>query len=125
MVALVDSVTSKLPSALHSINHSLNFKLTAVRVNSFNKNRVLVVKDDIRPPDVLRRDVEHIDAAVIIRIPFQFVVVPVLDRGVNNQQFRDGDNKVLRDLVEYLLHPEVGRHDLILEVLHVVDVFNL
>ncbi len=53
----------------------------------------LVVEHDVRPPDVVGGHVQHVDAAVLRRVPLQLVVVPVL------------------------LHPQVRRHDLVLQVL--------
>ena len=54
---------------------------------------LLVVEDDVRSPDVVRRYVKHVDPAILSRVPLELVVSPVL------------------------LHPQVGRHDLVLQVL--------
>ena len=54
---------------------------------------LLVVEDNVRPPDVIGGNVEHVDAAVLLRVPLKLVVVPVL------------------------FHPQVGRHDLVFQVL--------
>ena len=51
--------------------------------------RLLVVQHDVRPPDVIGGNVEHVHAAVLIRVPPHLVVVPEL------------------------LHPEVGGHNLV------------
>ncbi len=39
---------------------------------------LLVVEDDIWEPDVLSRDVQVFDFAVVLRIPLQFVIDPFL-----------------------------------------------
>jgi hypothetical protein len=39
---------------------------------------LLVVEDDVRQPDVLRGHVEFGDAAVLGRIPPEFVILPLL-----------------------------------------------
>ena len=44
---------------------------------------LLVVEDNVGPPNVLRRNVEHVDASVIGRIPLEFVVEPVLHNHPN------------------------------------------
>ena len=54
---------------------------------------LLVVKHDIRSPDVVTGHVELLHPAVLVRVPLQLVVPPEL------------------------LHPQVGRHYLVLEVL--------
>lgn len=54
------------------------FTARARELESETSGPLLVVQHDIRTPDVLRRDVEHIDAAVIRRVPLQLVVVPIL-----------------------------------------------
>ena len=56
--------------------------------------RSLVVEHDVRSPDVVAGHVEHLDPAVLLGVPLQLVVAPVL------------------------LHPQVGRHDLVLQVLN-------
>lgn len=38
----------------------------------------LVVEDNVGPPDMIGWNVEHVDAAVLTRIPRELVVVPVL-----------------------------------------------
>ena len=57
------------------------------------KDILLVVEDDVWQPDVCGGDVETVDAAVLLRVPAELVVVPVL------------------------LYPQVGRHHLLPEVL--------
>ena len=77
MVALVDSVTSKLPSALDADKKgernekvpSCNKTKAKSADKKERKKTALVIEDDIGPPYVLRRDVEHVDSAVIRRIP--------------------------------------------------------
>ena len=54
---------------------------------------LLVIQDDVRPPDVVTGHVELLHPAVLVRVPLQLVVPPEL------------------------LHPQVGRHYLVLEVL--------
>ena len=54
---------------------------------------LLVVEDDVRSPDVVRRYGKHVATAILSRVPLELVVSPVL------------------------LHPQVGRHDLVLQVL--------
>ena len=54
---------------------------------------LLIVQHDVRPPDVVGGHVEHVHSAVFRRIPTHFVVVPKL------------------------LHPQIGGHDLVSEVL--------
>lgn len=49
----------------------------------------LVIEDDVRPPDVIGRNVKHVDSAIFGGIPSHFVVVPEL------------------------LHPQICGHDLI------------
>jgi hypothetical protein len=39
---------------------------------------LLVVEDDVGPPDVVRWDVQHVHASVLFRVPLKFVVVPIL-----------------------------------------------
>ena len=56
---------------------------------------LLVVKNDVRTPDVISRDVEALDSPVLLGVPHQLVVPPEL------------------------LHPQVGRHDLVLQVLQI------
>ena len=58
-----------------------------------NDGGSLVVEDNVWSPDVIRRHVETLDPAILLRLPGQLVVAPVL------------------------LHPQVSRHDLILQVL--------
>ena len=41
---------------------------------------LLVVQDDVWPPDVIRRHVKHVDATILLGVPLQLVVVPVLRR---------------------------------------------
>ena len=80
---------------------------------------LLVVETDVGPPDVIGRHVQHVDAAVLGRLPCQFVIVPVLQKQKSNAVsvvcflfFQP-----VSEIGAHLLHPEVGRHDLILEVL--------
>ena len=54
---------------------------------------LLVVEHDVGPPDVVAGHVELLDASVLQRVPLELVVAPEL------------------------LHPQVGRHDLVLQVL--------
>ena len=54
---------------------------------------LLVVKNDVRTPDMISRDVEALDSPVLLGVPHQLVVPPEL------------------------LHPQVGRHDLVLQIL--------
>ena len=54
---------------------------------------LLVVKDDVRSPDVVTGHVELLHPAILLRVPLELVVPPEL------------------------LHPQVGRHYLVLEVL--------
>ena len=58
----------------------------------------LVVEDNVRSPDVISRHVETLDPPVLLWVPLQLVVAPVL------------------------LHPQVGRHDLVLEVLKTTGI---
>ena len=58
-----------------------------------NDGGSLVVEDNVWSPDVIRRHVETLDPAILLRLPGQLVVAPVL------------------------LHPQVGRHDLVLQIL--------
>lgn len=52
---------------------------------------LLVVQDNIRQPDLLTRNVENIDTAILARIPSKFIIVPFLcrarteDRSVHNR----------------------------------------
>ena len=78
------SVTSKLPSALGG-NESERVVLVY--------NLLLVVEDDVREPDVGGGNMETVPPAVLLGVPAQLVVVPVL------------------------LYPQVGRHHLLTEVL--------
>ena len=54
----------------------------------------LVVKDNVRSPDVIRWNMQHVAPAVLLGIPLQLVVLPEL------------------------FHPQVGGHDLVLQVLN-------
>ena len=56
---------------------------------------LLVVKNDVRSPDVVSWDVEALDSAVLLRIPHQLVIPPEL------------------------LNPQIGCHNLVLQVLKV------
>ena len=47
-------------------------------MSSIKTGHSLVVEDDIRQPDDLRGDVDLSDPAVLLRIPAQLVVVPLL-----------------------------------------------
>ena len=58
---------------------------------------LLVIQDDVRPPDVVTGHVELFDPAVLLGVPLELVVSPEL------------------------LHPQVGRHYLVLEVLQNSD----
>ena len=55
---------------------------------------LLVIQDDVRSPDVVTRHMQHLNSAILLGVPLQLVVAPVL------------------------LHPQVGRHDLVLQVLN-------
>ena len=81
---MVASVTSKLPSALGG-NESERVVLVY--------NLLLVVEDDVREPDVGGGNMETVHPAVLLGVPAQLVVVPVL------------------------LYPQVGRHHLLPQVL--------
>ena len=59
---------------------------------------LLVVKHDIRSPDVVTGHVELLHPTVLVRVPLQLVVPPEL------------------------LHPQVGRHYLVLEVLKTTGI---
>ena len=60
----------------------------------------LVVKDNVRSPDVIRWNMQHVDPAVLLGVPLQLVVTPEL------------------------LHPQVGGHDLVLKILEIVNNEN-
>ena len=53
----------------------------------------LVVEHDVRSPDVVTGHVKHLNPSILLGVPLQLVVTPVL------------------------LHPQVGRHDLVLQIL--------
>ena len=55
---------------------------------------LLVIKHDVREPDVSGGNMETVDPSVLLRVPPQLVVVPVL------------------------LYPQVGRHHLLPQVLN-------
>ena len=59
--------------------------------------RSLVVEDNVRSPDVISGYVETLDPSILLGLPGQLVVAPVL------------------------LHPQVGRHDLVLQILKSVE----
>ena len=61
----------------------------------------LIVKDNVRSPDVVAGYVELFHPAVLVGVPFQLVVPPKL------------------------LHPQVGRHYLVLEVLKTAGILVL
>lgn len=42
------------------------------------QNDLLVVEADVRPPDVIGRNVEHAHLTVLGWLPHEFVVVPIL-----------------------------------------------
>ena len=56
---------------------------------------LLVVENDVRPPDVVSRDVETLDSAVLLGIPHELVIPPEL------------------------LNPQIGCHNLVLQVLKI------
>ena len=56
---------------------------------------LLVVKNDIRSPDVISWDVEALDSPVLLRIPHELVIPPEL------------------------LNPQIGCHNLVLQVLKI------
>lgn len=58
----------------------------------------LVVEHDVRAPDVVRGNVQHLDAPVLRRLPLQFVVVPELRE--NNQEL---ERRLLLCVVELLM----------------------
>ena len=62
---------------------------------------LLVVEHDVRQPDVLAGHVEELDPAVVLRVPGELVVSPLL------------------------LHPHVGRQDLPPHVLGSVDIVDI
>ncbi len=47
---------------------------------SSERNDLLVVEADVRPPDVIGRNVEHAHLTVLGWLPHEFVVVPILLR---------------------------------------------
>ena len=49
---------------------------------------LLVVQDDVWEPDVLRRDVDLRHAAVLVRVPGEFVIAPFLVKKVKKPHFR-------------------------------------
>lgn len=53
---------------------------------------LLVVEDNVRTPYVIGGDVKHFDAAILLGLPLELVVVPGL------------------------LHPQVGGHYLVLQI---------
>ena len=57
---------------------------------------LLVVEDNVWSPDVVSGHMKILDAAILIRVPHQLVVTPVL------------------------LYPQVGGHYLILQILEVL-----
>ena len=75
-VAFVAKVTSKLPSALYNVRpHNI------IPYNrGYTIMDLLIVEDNIGSPDVVARYMKHIHPAVFIRVPLQFVIIPVLDR---------------------------------------------
>ena len=77
-------------SSLYTVTLVINAKLPT-QLNIINSS--LVVEHDVWSPDVVAGHVEHLDPAVLLGVPLQLVVAPVL------------------------LHPQVGRHDLVLQVL--------
>jgi hypothetical protein len=40
----------------------------------------LVIKHDVRQPDVFRRDVKSVHPAIVLRVPLQFIVIPFLQQ---------------------------------------------
>lgn len=42
--------------------------------------RLLVEQNDVRQPNVIRRHVQHFQAAIIVGVPFQIAVEPFLDQ---------------------------------------------
>ena len=47
---------------------------------NFHIARSLVVEYDVGQPDFLRRDIENVDVAVLLGVPFELVIVPFLHR---------------------------------------------
>ena len=85
-----------LPSCIATHKGSIHFDFPRSQKESGGVRSgqvLLVVKDDIRSPDVVTGHVELFHPAVLLRVPLQLVVPPEL------------------------LHPQVGRHDLVLQVL--------
>jgi len=78
---------------------------------------LLVVEADVRPPDVIGGNVKHAHLTVLGWVPHEFVVVPVLWSWAEEIDISTARRDRSRGLVMYLLHPEVGRHDLILQIL--------
>ena len=60
-------------------------------------HNLLVIEDDVWPPDVVGGNMEHIDTTVFVGVPSHFVIVPEL------------------------LHPQICGHDLISKVLELKD----
>jgi hypothetical protein len=55
-------------------------------VSFISNGNLLVVKNDVRQPDVFRGHVELGDTAVLGRVPPEFVVLPLLrSRNIGNQ----------------------------------------
>ena len=44
---------------------------------------VLIIEDNIWPPYVVTRNVKHIHSTIFIRVPLQFVVIPILGQKQN------------------------------------------
>ena len=44
---------------------------------------VLIIEDNIWPPYVVTGNVKHIHSTVFIRVPLQFVVIPILEQKQN------------------------------------------
>ena len=44
---------------------------------------VLIIEDNIWPPYVVTRNVKHIHSTIFIRVPLQFVVIPILEQKQN------------------------------------------
>lgn len=48
--------------------------------NVYPLKDLLVEQNDVRQPNVIRRHVQHFQAAVIVGVPFQIAVEPFLDQ---------------------------------------------
>ena len=84
------------PSRLKSCNNAFFAGLLGIEQHQLEVDfghNLLVVEDDIGPPDVIRGHVKHVHPSVLCRIPTHFVVHP------------------------RLFHPQIGGHYLVTQVL--------